>query len=396
VLRARPVGSSGSATVQPQRSVFVAPPPRKTPRQGVLWVTLFVLVGATLGVVVKLKNPNGFQEVVDKIPALQKWFSKLPPLPDLSAQDIDRLKEVIRVPLDRAGPLVEMALSKEKLQTPVFHVTSNLPNGARIEIYIQAIVGTLLNQNTLFTKSYLEIKDHYGKTEPVQQADGKPLPKGKYQVLAVDAQSQPEAVQSVFASLKESNTRLLEGISAGRKLVVQQIFFLGGEEDDQYKLRLKTYLDELQKKSDEIFGNLKQLTLSIRSQRDRTAQVFQELTKNPKQLKFSKIKWSNFHKEWAPFQERMTKDLEGWTDELIVQRGFYKELHQQVKAKALAISAIHHLQNEFFEGRAKLDEINPTIIQKTDELVKELELKISETEAQPAPTNGLPKGLEVK
>ena len=73
------------------------------------------------------------------------WVSPIPPLDDVSPEDYAELKQAAFAKLD-AGIKLAVEVSNMDLTSPSFYISSNLPDGAVIDVYVIGVPDSLLNQ----------------------------------------------------------------------------------------------------------------------------------------------------------------------------------------------------------------------------------------------------------
>ncbi|MEK6579518.1 MAG: DUF4339 domain-containing protein, partial [Bdellovibrionota bacterium] len=187
-------------------------------------------------------------------PLAKRWISPIPFFEDVTSGDYAELKDAATTSLERDGPRVALAASTADLSAPAFYITSNLPNGAWIELFIEGISDTLLNQIQFTAKAQIQIMNNHGKSQPIRYADGKQIPRGQYLIYVSESSFQEPAVKSALHNARLANFQALNSLPKGRviaiiprsaKLIAGKTYFLGGPKDDTYHSRLKEFHDKI-------------------------------------------------------------------------------------------------------------------------------------------------------
>jgi hypothetical protein len=172
----------------------------------------------------------------------QHWFRTLPETAGVQAGERADLELAITTPLAES-PRVGIAMAQNGTQAPSFFVASNLPDGARIDVYVHGEPETLVGQAKFDSVLQVKLNGGIGRTDLVRGPDGGPPPPGKYGVAAVEADpsSQPESVRAVIAGTPRSESPSPAWVPADRKLVsLRNYTFLMGKAQGDYDAELRS------------------------------------------------------------------------------------------------------------------------------------------------------------
>lgn len=318
--------------------------------------------------------------MLDRIPFVSDWLSPIPALEQIDSADVTRLRQVARAPLEQAGPQAALAVSKDRQRATVF-VASNLPDGARLELRVEGVQGTLLNQPTLKMTVPMTVAKQFAQSQPLIQEGGRPLPQGDY-TLAVWG-----------ASLEAP------------KVLETRSVFLGGLKDSIYIERLKKYHDELRLRAKSELVELGQLALTVSSQARESIQTFDKLQKikGPKAAKA----WNAFHAKWSKLLSSMLLEFKNWTPERLRSERFYSGLFGSAKDAAERLQHIQELQDQFFNPKlapkmphassAENKELNQEIATQREHFagwMSQLETQIKKAQATVDTPDGIPEAME--
>jgi hypothetical protein len=145
-------------------------------------------------------------------------FSTLPEFQDVDPQDYEKLRNAVRTPLS-AAPQIAIALSKADPLSPIFYLATNLPDGARFEIYVEGIGHRLLNTLSYSGKLDVVTSGNFVRSQPLRYPDGKPIPRGEYVVYVMEApENQPDLVYKELLQLAPVARNLPKNLPQERRL----------------------------------------------------------------------------------------------------------------------------------------------------------------------------------
>jgi hypothetical protein len=291
--------------------------------------------------------------LADKYPALSKVISPIPHLKDVSTEDYERLRAAASEHLDK-GPSIAVAQSSEDLAHPSFYVSSNLPDGARFDIYLEGKSETLVGKIHSSAKLSVTIAKNIGKTEALSLPQNARLPIGEYQVFATESDQQPEAVTAILKSLPPLNAAKTDRLPAGLKLLSRRSAFLGGTKDEVYNVKLREYRTQLDQKARIELADLKDLGSMLEKQIQGTIHQFKVIRKGRGITAGKKKAWSNFHAEWMRTETTWLDRFSKLTPEVLHDDYVYSEQYELARQAGQELQKLHDLQNDYFESR--LDE----------------------------------------
>jgi len=231
------------------------------------------------------------------------------------------------------------------------------------------------------------------KSSVVKNSDGKPLARGKYQIVLVESATQTPQVQALMGGFAPSAEKLPEGIPAGKRMVFNQIMFLGGLEDQGYAERLKVYHDKLKERAKAELEELKMYSSTLETEAGNSIKTFSRFGKGNPGPK-AKKDWAVFHDRWMKFADQREQAFKNWTPESLQTEFFYGKIFDLAKDAGRAASEMHLLHHSYF-----IDHIDQKMFQdkvkdltdRTQNLLKQLREKIDAAEhLEPTPT-GMPR-----
>lgn len=332
-------------------------------------------------------------QLVEKVPALGQWISPIPSLDDVASEDYEDLKSAALVNPKTGGPRIALALARADPLAPAFYASSNLPDGAELEIYVEGLPETLLNLLGFSGSTRARIEKLLGKSGVLRQADGKPLPRGEYVVYVMEADKQPPAVKEALAPAAPSPLKTPANLPKGRKAVAKKTYFLGGAKDAPYQARLKEFHDRLRQKAQAELTELKQHALTLEAELGDSAANFARLRKG-KTSKAQQKAWNYFHGKWTQKASQLSEAFSKWTPEVIQNNLFYGVLFGLVQQASQAIVKVHGIHHSFFAGgidaksfEIQLGEANS----QAQQALGTLKAKVDQAGALPPTPSGMPR-----
>ena len=306
--------------------------------------------------------------LVFHFPVLGKWFSPLPALEDVTPLEYVELKKAVLIPTDK-GSAAGLAFSKSDLLSPVFYISTNLPDGTQLDVKIEGISDTLLNQLKFQTQYRVTTLKKLGKTEAVRAVDGKLIPRGEYTVSVIDHDGQP-----------------------GQVVLVQKKYFLGGPRDETYLARLKDYHNKVKEKASTELAEIKQFTDVLDSQLTSSVTTFTKLGKGTPSKKSLKA-WHDFHEKWNKLESQVSGTFKKLTPESLASDYFYGPLYLMTQQASQDIDRLHDVQDAFFKTKTDpqvfAGQLSEASTQAYDS-VSALKNRVTDTEKQPVSADGVP------
>jgi hypothetical protein len=291
--------------------------------------------------------------LAEKYPVLNKVISPIPRLKDVSEEDYERLRAAASEHMDK-GPSVAVAQSSEDPAHPVFYVSTNLPDGARFDVYLEGKSDTLVGKIHSSAKISLTVQKNLGKTSPLVLPQNAPLPMGEYQVFATESDGQPDSVTSILKALPPLNAAKTDRLPAGLKLLARRTYFLGGAKDEAYNQKLRDYRNQLQQKARVEIADLKDLESVFEKQMQTTIQQFKGIHKGRGISAAKKKAWSSFHADWMKNEIAWLDRISKITPDALRDEYVYAEQYELARQAGQELQKLHDLQNDYFENR--LDE----------------------------------------
>jgi hypothetical protein len=334
--------------------------------------------------------------LMEKIPAISGMFSPLPVLPGLEVGDYEEMKVAALASPTSPGRKLAVAASLTDTTSPEVYVAGNLPDGTEIEVVVEGVPDSLLNQTSFTGTAKVILKSRWGKSEAIRGTDGKSAPKGRFRVYAYDAKDQSSAqASSAVGMYTVSTDKTWEKAPAGRRLTAVKYYFLGGKNDEDYKSRLKQYHDSLRAKVLKELEEIKQLTKTLEGQLEASVTQFQaSRSKKGKPSKNQLKTWEDAHSKWVKMFSQLQESFKTWTPESLEKERFYGALYLRVTLYAQSIEKIHGLHNGYFADKADPAALDAQVAAETQNAVKiftDLTTKTSQAEMQANNPVGLPK-----
>jgi len=270
----------------------------------------------------------------------------LPVLADVSAEDTRALRDAAAADLRREGPVAALAKSSHETVAPSFYITSNLKDGAKLDVRVQGVSDTLVNRFEIVAQTSTELSEHIAHTRNFLRADGHPFNRGEYIVSVMH-----------------------EG-----KLLAQRTYFVGGNKDQKYQDALRKYHEHLAKQARSELVELKQISKTLNRQVNALSATVQNTCLTRKQ-------WEHFDRQWLPQQEPVAN---AWTKD--TDEHFYFEIYEQLKAQLDQTNTIH----KTFAANMMADSQLIATLSDTQASVQTAIKKIVTAEKLPLTANGMP------
>jgi hypothetical protein len=300
---------------------------------------VFALVG--------LQRLGVLRGIEDKISSL---VSAIPELTDVNPEDYEALKKAAKAS-SAGGPQVAVALSKADPLSPIFYVATNLPEGARFELYIEGVSQTLLNTLQFSGKLDVTTTKHLGKSLPLRYPDGKPIPRGEYVVYAMEAPTgQPDLVYKELLQLAPIARKLPSHLPQERRLVFSKKIFFGSK-DATYQQRLKEFHDGLAAKAKAEVAELSQAAATLESQALVSTSTYDRLKRQRIGVP-QKQGWNEMNRTWRPVQAQIVQKYAGLTPEQAKENYFHGNLVLEFLAIEKLLTDLHSAQERLFTTSA--------------------------------------------
>jgi hypothetical protein len=331
--------------------------------------------------------------LTDKVPFLGQWISPIPQLQDVDKEEFELLKTAARAKLD-VSPQLALALSRNDLVNPTIYASSNLPDGAIFDIYIEGIPETLLNQLSFSARGQVVISKRLGETSALKGLDGKIFPRGQYLVMAVDPDTQPGEIKSSISRFQAVPPESLpHDFPKDLKVVAMKSYFLGGPKDANYTTRLKEFHDKMADKARNEMNECKQFAATLEMQLSSTTQKFAFLHHGKRFTPAQAKVWGAFDRQWTALMDQLNQAFGKITPESVKNDYFYGALYQLSQQASQAVNKLHEIQNSVYTSTvdpksAEIQLGEASAIAQT--AVNELKAKIDYVDKLPPKPNGMP------
>ena len=291
------------------------------------------------------------ESVTSKVPVLKGAIKLIPRLADVKAQELADLDSARSASLESGGA-IGLALSNSDPNRPLFYVSSNLPGQAKITLLIIGESETLLNRLQYSGQVGATLSHGFAKSDVVLMDGGQPLPKGDYRVYAFDSAEQgDEAAKNALSALNtvRGPEKLPAEIPQASKVVVSRKFFIGGERDQTYLTRLKSFHENIRKKADRELEELHQFAETLILQHNALTSGFQKLYKAKKVTPAMKAAWKRDSAAWVQISGQLDQTIQTWSKETLQNEFFYGKAYELVKNAFQSMRALFQLEIDFVE-----------------------------------------------
>lgn len=277
-------------------------------------------------------------------------FSTLPAFPDVSPEDYEELKSAVQSPIS-GGPQLAISLSKADPLSPIFYIATNLPDGAKFEIYIEGVGHRILNTLSFSGKLDVTTAQHFAKSQPLRYPDGKPIPRGEYVIYVMEAPAnQPDLVYKELLQLAPIARNLPNHLPQERRLVFSKKIFFGAK-DSSYEQRLKEFHDGLVAKAKGEILELSQAVATLESQALVSISNYDRLKSQPIGPK-QKQAWNEVNRTWRPIESQMVQKYAGLSPEQVKENYFHGNLVAEFIVVEKILSDLHSTQEKLFTTSA--------------------------------------------
>jgi hypothetical protein len=354
-------------------------------------LVLFALVG--------LQRLGVLRPIEERLGAI---VSSLPELPDVAPAEYAELKKVVKAPLS-AGPQVAVALSSADPLSPVYYVATNLPDGARFELYVEGVPQTLLSTLNFSGRLDVVTAKHLAKSQPLRYPDGKPIPRGEYTVYVMEAPTgQPDLVYKELLQLQSLPRNLPAHLPQSRRIVYSKRIFFGardGAKDATYQQRLKEFHDGLVAKAKTELTDVSQALATLESQAV-TSNATYDRMKAQKIGPAQKQSWAQMNQTWRPVEEQIVAKYAGLTPERAKADYFHSNLVLELVAVEKILSELHSTHEKLFTTGASAPQLDAQVAdlrRPFEERRGKLKAAVDKALASPAdPATGLPAKAEIE
>jgi hypothetical protein len=325
----------------------------------------------------------------EKIPALSRWLSPLPEIPELKPDQIAPLELAARAPLRDQGPRLSAVL-----QGGILFIGTNLPEGTALELVAIGTPETLLNRFESKFTTQATVTRSLARFQGFKGEDGGPVPIGAYDVYVYESDTQSEQVRGVLVGLAPAAQALPEPLPMGRKVAFKVGFFFGGSENDpQYRERLSKYHEILRTESKAQLEELTQFSATLSSLFNSAVDKYTALSREPKRAALRKD-WDKFYEKFGKMNTQLQETFSKWQPEEM-SRKFHGRLYLQTKDASLQLVEMLNFMNGYIlqpssspeDFQLKLVELNA----RASKSLTDLAQKILNIGQLPLTPNGMPQ-----
>ena len=333
-------------------------------------------------------------QVSDSFPFLSGFFKMVPNLSDVKAEDQKDLEQA-RTGSPENGVKIALALSQNDFNRPFFYVSTNLPDRTKFDLYLIGNSETLLNRLQYSGEASVMAIKGFGKSEVFLLDGGQLIPKGEYQVFLVESSDQEEAVRNALGPLPENHEKikLPAGVPANTRFLTTKTYFIGGDRDETYLTRLKSFHEKIKQNSDRESLELKQYADTLSLQFKTMTTEFSKIYTLKKASPALFAAWKKDADLWQQINSQLDQTIQTWSKETLQNEFFYGKVYEQVKSAYETLKALFTLENNFVTQpieRSAFDIQHGKALSEAAEAVSLLQTKIDFISKAPKSPSGLP------
>jgi hypothetical protein len=332
---------------------------------------------------------NGIRKLALKVsyvfPSVKTWISPVPNLEGVSEELMLALNQAASPNPRLTGGRIEIAMDSNNVDTPIFYVASNMPDGTIIDLYVQGEADTLLNAWQFNSKLTAKINGNWAEFEPLRTTAGQTIPRGYYKIFATESKLQDPEIAKLLMALPVQATQGVGNTSYHVKLFKQARYFLGGKKDISYSQRLKDFQEKLGIKTRSELNEIKGFLETLESQFHSTVISFSQIQKGKVSTKKMKL-WADYHTRWTKLTDHLNGTFTKWDLNRFRTEKFHAEFYKMLQDLGRAVADVHEVQSQVFSTIKDRRLYDAQLQQKVDEtkaLVLQLKMKINQAERTP-------------
>jgi hypothetical protein len=274
---------------------------------------------------------------------LKPGWGRFPSVAGLSDAENQTLLAATEKKLSKEGAQVAAVLGNPGSPSPVLHLATNLPEGAQLEIWLQGIGPTLLNEVEFSIQFPVTVVQHSAKTPALRMRDGAALPAGQYTVTVLEGPSQLPSVQSVLDQLPAAGVPQA-GLPAGRRVFSQQTYtLLAGLRDETYTTLLRESHTRWREQAALELKDLQDWLGQLEQRFASSISAFDKLKEQP--VGDSRRKqWLDFRKEWDVQIDPLRAKLDAFRPGAPRSKVFYGPLFDRAYLTVQTLNRVSDLQ----------------------------------------------------
>lgn len=333
-------------------------------------------------------------KILDIVPALQPIFKLTPKIPDIKADDSVDL-EVAMMGAPEVGVKLAIAVSQGDPNRPYFYVATNLPDKTKFDIYLVGNGETLLNRLAFSTQTTVMTKFGLGKSDVILAVGGQPIPKGEYDVYVVESTDQDESVRAAMNDFQPTRAAVKtpSEVPAQTKYLFVKKMFIGGERDENYLTRLKSFHEKVKSSTDREVQELKQYSDTLSIQFASFTGDFRRVTASKKPTAQVKGLWDKSVSTWQQLNGQLDQTVQTWTKETLQNEFFYGKTYELVKNAYEAVKKLFAIEIQFVtqpSDKAAFEIQHGKALSETRDSLEILKTKVDQILKAPKTPSGLP------
>jgi hypothetical protein len=257
---------------------------------------------------------------------------KIDEIRDISIGEGQTLRRAAEAPVRDGKFPVEIVSALGNAATPAFYVAAHVPDGTVFELRVDGIPGTLLTHSEFHAREKMTFEGGVARTSAITRRSGHPIARGRYRISVVDPHE---------------------------NLLQTREIFLGGVEDENYRLtRAAMSANEPKQRLGEL-TELRQITGALEDQLTQTAVKF----RSPKN-------WAEFSRGWKIFGSQLEQELRESPSD--IDEVVYLELFTKAREVLGEIKALHARQSSALADRRVREQSALEIAQSTARVQSEI------------------------
>lgn len=333
--------------------------------------------------------------VSDSAPFLSGFFKLVPTLNDVKPDEQKELEQA-RVGAPENGVKIAVALSTNDFNRPFFYVSTNLPDRTKFDVYLIGNSETLLNKLQYSNQGTLVTNKGFGKSEVFLSEAGQLIPRGDYQVFVTESSDQDESVRTLLAQYQDTRlkTKTPTQVPANSHFLAVKTYFIGGEKDETYLTRLKSFHEKIKQNSERESLELKQYNDTLSFQFKTMTAEFTKILSSRKASPTAVAIWKRDALAWQQISAQLDQTIQTWSKETLENEFFYGKVYEYVKGAYDSMKALFTLENAYVtaipQDRAAFDIQHGKALSETHQAIELLQTKIDFIANSPKSPSGLP------
>ena len=170
-------------------------------------------------------------------------------------------------------------------------------------------------------------------------------------------------------------------------------YFIGGEKDDVYLTRLKSFHEKIKQNSEREAMELKQYADTLSLQLKTMTNEFSHIYGAKKPSGAVLASWKKDAELWQQINSQLDQTIQTWSKETLQNEFFYGKVYEQVKSAYEALKSLFTLENSYVNQpgeKSAFDIEHGKALSEANQAVNLLQTKIDIMSKAPKSPSGLP------